>query len=78
MKRRGDDTSVKTKEQIRHLYYRTWAVVNKLLSGHGMIYNKSQELSAVINYGRLRCKFDGGLLIILFQDTIFILLLSYF
>ncbi|XP_076818229.1 uncharacterized protein LOC143463781 [Clavelina lepadiformis] len=64
-RKRGDDTVIKTKEQVRHLYYRTWTTISKLLDHEAPSSNSaraSQELFAVINYGELRKKLGGYLL----------------
>ncbi|CAH1111673.1 unnamed protein product [Psylliodes chrysocephalus] len=50
------DQFIKTKEQIRHLYYRTWAKISKYLKFADGIKKPTQELYALINYGELRKK----------------------
>nr|CAB3233610.1 protein cramped-like [Phallusia mammillata] len=64
-KRKGDDSVIKTKDQVRHLYYRTWTTISKLIGDdvHGNQFSKAlQELSAVINYGELWKRFGGYML----------------
>nr|XP_026693287.1 protein cramped-like isoform X3 [Ciona intestinalis] len=63
-RKKGGESVVKTKDQVRHLYYRTWTTVSKLLDGEvssiSSASNKTnQELFAVINYGELRKKLGG-------------------
>ncbi|CAG9860969.1 unnamed protein product [Phyllotreta striolata] len=50
------DQYMKTKDQIRHLYYRTWTKISKYLKFADVIKKPTQELYALINYGELRKK----------------------
>lgn len=50
------DSVVKTKDQIRHFYYRTWHKVAKHLKFSDDIKKPTQELYALVNYGELRKK----------------------
>ncbi|CAH0560200.1 unnamed protein product [Brassicogethes aeneus] len=45
---------IKTKDQIRHLYYRTWHKISKYLKFTEGIKKVVQELYGLINYGELR------------------------
>ncbi|XP_023015642.2 cramped chromatin regulator [Leptinotarsa decemlineata] len=50
------DHLIKTKDQVRHLYYRTWHKISKYLTFADGIKKIAQELYALINYGELRKK----------------------
>ncbi|GLV35215.1 cramped [Carabus blaptoides fortunei] len=50
------DSLIKTKDQVRHFYYRTWHKVSKHLKFAEDIKKIAQELYALINYGELRKK----------------------
>ncbi|KAG5892369.1 hypothetical protein JTB14_035983 [Gonioctena quinquepunctata] len=50
------DHLIKSKDQVRHLYYRTWHKVSKYLKFADGIKKVPQELYALINYGELRKK----------------------
>ncbi|XP_056643421.1 protein cramped isoform X1 [Diorhabda sublineata] len=50
------DHFAKTKDQIRHLYYRTWQKISKYLKFSEGIKKVTQELYGLINYGELRKK----------------------
>ncbi|XP_072384803.1 protein cramped [Diabrotica undecimpunctata] len=50
------DHFIKTKDQIRHLYYRTWQKISKYLKFSEGIKKVTQELYGLINYGELRKK----------------------
>lgn len=59
-----DDCVPRTKDQVRHLYYRTWAMISKLIDAgsYPVNINKAfQELYAVINFGEIRKKLGGSL-----------------
>ncbi|CAG9820062.1 unnamed protein product [Phaedon cochleariae] len=50
------DHLIKTKDQVRHLYYRTWHKISKYLKLSDGIKKLAQELYGLINYGELRKK----------------------
>ncbi|XP_019873011.2 protein cramped [Aethina tumida] len=45
---------LKTKDQVRHLYHRTWQKISKYLKFNEGIKKVVQELYALINYGEIR------------------------
>ncbi|XP_019621241.1 PREDICTED: protein cramped-like [Branchiostoma belcheri] len=56
-KKRGDPPSLtKNKDQVRHLYYRTWNKISKFLDINEDVKKAVQELYGLINYGELRKK----------------------
>ncbi|KAK9752240.1 hypothetical protein QE152_g4340 [Popillia japonica] len=57
LKKKGvAETMIKTKEQMRHLYYRTWHKISKHLRFSDEVKKIAQELYGLINYGELRKK----------------------
>ncbi|XP_077984272.1 protein cramped-like [Glandiceps talaboti] len=61
-KKRGDPPHlIKNKDQVRHLYYRTWHKISKYITPNEELKKTSQELYGLINYGELRKKVGGGL-----------------
>ncbi|XP_018327452.1 protein cramped [Agrilus planipennis] len=57
LKKKGiPDSALKTKDQIRHFYYRTWHKISKHLKFSDGIKKIAQELYGLINYGELRRK----------------------
>lgn len=57
LKRKGlPDSVLKTKDQVRHFYYRTFHKISKHLKFSDDIKKLAQELYALINYGELRKK----------------------
>lgn len=50
------DQVIKTKDQVRHLYYRTWSKISKHLKFSEGVKKVVQELYGLINYGELRKK----------------------
>ncbi|XP_002734793.1 protein cramped-like [Saccoglossus kowalevskii] len=61
-KKRGDPPNlIKNKDQVRHLYYRTWHKIFKYLTPNKEMKKTHQELYGLINYGELRKKVGGGL-----------------
>ncbi|KAK6626251.1 hypothetical protein RUM43_006558 [Polyplax serrata] len=55
-KKSGSEVVMKTKEQIRHFYYRTWTKISKHLKFPSEIKKQTQELYGLINYGEFRKK----------------------
>ncbi|KAJ8911082.1 hypothetical protein NQ315_000542 [Exocentrus adspersus] len=47
---------IKTKDQVRHLYYRTWHKLSKYVKFSEDIKKVAQELYCLINYGELKKK----------------------
>nr|XP_039264953.1 protein cramped-like [Styela clava]XP_039264954.1 protein cramped-like [Styela clava] len=63
-RKKGEECVAKTKDQVRHLYYRTWTMISKIIDvdAYPLTINKAfQELYAVINYGEIRKKLGGNL-----------------
>ncbi|XP_070553874.1 protein cramped-like isoform X2 [Ptychodera flava] len=61
-KKRGDPHHlIKNKDQVRHLYYRTWHKISKYITPNEDMKKTSQELYGLVNYGELRKKAGGGL-----------------
>ncbi|KAK4887661.1 hypothetical protein RN001_003932 [Aquatica leii] len=57
LKKKGlPDSVMKTKDQVRHFYYRTWHKISKHLKFSDDIKKLAQELYGLINYGELRKK----------------------
>ncbi|KAK5644228.1 hypothetical protein RI129_008073 [Pyrocoelia pectoralis] len=57
LKRKGlPDSVLKTKDQVRHFYYRTFHKISKHLKFSDDVKKLAQELYALINYGELRKK----------------------
>lgn len=57
MKRRGvSDNFLKTKDQVRHFYYRSWNKISKFISFNTDVKKVVQELYLLINYGEMRKK----------------------
>ncbi|XP_022914543.1 protein cramped [Onthophagus taurus] len=57
LKKKGvPEYQYKTREQIRHLYYRTWHKISKHLIFSEEVKKVAQELYGLINYGELRKK----------------------
>ncbi|GJQ87687.1 hypothetical protein Trydic_g17505 [Trypoxylus dichotomus] len=57
LKKKGiAENMIKTKEQMRHLYYRTWHKISKHLRFSDEVKKIAQELYGLINYGELRKK----------------------
>lgn len=52
---------IKNKEQVRHLYYRTWHKISKFIDVDTEVKKEIQELYGLINYGVLRKKVKGVL-----------------
>ncbi|KAF2896063.1 hypothetical protein ILUMI_10107 [Ignelater luminosus] len=50
------DSVMKTKDQVRHFYYRTWHKISKHLKFSDDVKKLAQELYGLINYGELRKK----------------------
>ncbi|XP_044735274.1 protein cramped-like isoform X2 [Chrysoperla carnea] len=50
------ESQIKTKDQIRHFYYRTWHKISKYLKFSDEVKKVVQEYYALINYGELRRK----------------------
>lgn len=50
------ENQVKSKEQVRHLYHRTWQKISKYVKFSEGIKKVVQELYVLINYGELRKK----------------------
>ncbi|KAL0273213.1 UNVERIFIED_CONTAM: hypothetical protein PYX00_005943 [Menopon gallinae] len=55
-KKSNSEIIMKTKEQIRHFYYRTWAKISKHLKFPPDTKKQTQELYGLINYGEFRKK----------------------
>ncbi|KAK3099181.1 hypothetical protein FSP39_000618 [Pinctada imbricata] len=53
---------IKNKDQVRHLYYRTWHKISKYLDFTDDMKKETQELYGLINYGALRKKINKGIL----------------
>ncbi|KAF5283703.1 hypothetical protein FQA39_LY17251 [Lamprigera yunnana] len=54
LKKKGlPDSVMKTKDQVRHFYYRTWHKISKHLKFSDDIKKLAQELYGIINYGEL-------------------------
>ena len=51
------DRLLKTKEQIRYFYYRTWHKISKYIEFPSELKKSSRELYGLINYGEMRKKF---------------------
>lgn len=57
LKKRGlPESAIKSREQIRHLYYRTWHKISKHLKFNPETKKLVQELYGLVNYGELRRK----------------------
>lgn len=57
LKKKGaPENAIKTREQIRHLYHRTWHKISKHLIFSEDVKKVAQELYGLINYGELRKK----------------------
>lgn len=57
LKKKGlPESVIKTKDQVRHLYYRTWHKISKHLKFSTDIKKVVQELYGLINYGEMRRK----------------------
>uniref|UniRef100_K1QWZ4 Protein cramped-like protein n=1 Tax=Magallana gigas TaxID=29159 RepID=K1QWZ4_MAGGI len=52
---------IKNKDQVRHLYYRTWHKISKFIDVDTEVKKEIQELYGLINYGVLRKKIKGVL-----------------
>ncbi|XP_056010415.1 uncharacterized protein LOC125679296 isoform X2 [Ostrea edulis] len=52
---------IKNKDQVRHLYYRTWHKISKFIKVDTEVKKEIQELYGLINYGVLRKKIKGVL-----------------
>ncbi|XP_018573736.1 protein cramped [Anoplophora glabripennis] len=57
LKKKGvPENLIKTKDQVRHLYYRSWHKISKYVKFSEGIKKIAQELYSLINYGELRKK----------------------
>ena len=59
-KRNLPEHYIKTKNQIRHFYYRTWHKITGFINFNKDLKNNTKELHGLINYGELRKKFCGS------------------
>lgn len=57
LKKKGfPENLIKTKDQVRHLYYRSWHKISKYVKFSEGVKKLAQELYSLINYGELRKK----------------------
>lgn len=57
LKKKGvPETLIKSKDQVRHLYYRSWHKISKYVKFSEGVKKLAQELYSLINYGELRKK----------------------